>query len=535
MKKSNLPFKKLSVDRSPIVFQVFDRSSLAGICMASICATSICVTSACNIAKPSTPSIVGSESKLSHAIVPHEIKQIWINLAAAGAVPTSRLRFSASSCANQHFVFGSSLEVLGQSYDLTFEEGGEQLVTARAEDSETKLSGLEITKEIQDAICLAQKAAGKEPLFGNILRIDPQHLASLQNTIVAAMKKLVPDCTAIVLGAKEAECQLDSLQPREAIAATDEFQKVMIQKWSRQPYILARRSGVVTTLAKIADSPANDQNYAKFCNVLKYSIPEELPIIMTSLRWQQALCGGQSQIRRDASLYGLRKGIQELALLRDLYEQTSTVGTLTIKIPQSTIPGGLTNVVRQPLRITIAPDEAVSNTLMAEAKKYLGRPVQEKIPPRLVKSKVSSASRRMAALAAAQSNGVLNVPEQAEMCWHPVFSASLDLLRIADGMKLTGKNFTLECGFSYDHNTLAGTEAAPLSKYLIQSLSSETEFVIDNGQSKLLRLPQGQYKYTVHVLPANPLDAEEEDEKNAPKSSGELGWGSARRQAIKAW
>lgn len=76
------------------------------------------------------------------------------------------------------------------------------------------------------------------------------------------------------------------------------------------------------------------------------------------------------------------------------------------------------------------------------------------------------------------------------MCWHPVFSAALDLLRIADGMKLTGKNFTLECGFSYDHNSIAGTESVPLSKYLIQSLSSETEFVIDNGQSKLMRLPK---------------------------------------------
>jgi len=102
-------------------------------------------------------------------------------------------------------------------------------------------------------------------------------------------------------------------------------------------------------------------------------------------------------------------------------------------------------------------------------------------------------------------------------------------------MKLTGKGFNLECGFTDERSESEDHEVAALSRYLLQSLSSETEFVLDNGQSKLLRLPEGNYRYTVHVLPANPLDSEEADDEGAPKSSGAINWNSTKRHAIRSW
>ncbi len=517
MKKSNFPFRKLSVYKFPIVPILF-----------SLCL----VVNACKSLKPN-PSItvVGPKPIVVHR---SQANHVWINITSQKAT-LSNLRFGAKSCADQRFVFGATLGVLGQSYDLAFEEEGDQLVLASVEDSETKLSGLEINKALKDALCVAQISGDDQLLTENTILVDEAQVVLLQNTILAAMKQLVPDCTSLEFGAKEAKCRLASMQPEEAMTATEQFQKVMIQKWSRQPYILARRSGVVTTLARIAAESSPEEAYLKFCRVLKFSIPEELPVVMTSLRWQQAVCSGQASLRQEAALYGLAKGIQELALLRELYEETSLAGTISIKIPLESIPGRALDVPRQPLRITIAPDVAVSQKLMDTAKKFLGRSEQDEAPKRLVRHRKNSAARRVQELAEAQTQNIVDTLVQTEICWHPLFSASRSLLQIADGMKLTGKGFHLECGFVYDHDAIAGTESAALSKYLIQSLSSETEFVIDNGQTKLLRLPEGQYKYTVHALPANPLDAEEQDEKAGPKSTGELGWGTNQRHTIKSW
>jgi hypothetical protein len=519
MKKSNLPFKILSVANFPILLSLF--------VVANACKTTKAIDKIV-VANPPTslPQIEISKSNLTNVG--------WIEIALSKS-PHRHLRMAAKSCGQQKFLFGASMAVLGQSYDMVFEEEDEQLVLASVEDSETKLSGLEVSKDLQVAICNAQIDANNQPGLPKVIYLDAVYLAALENSIMAAMKKMVPDCASIVFGEKEASCVLQNIQPKSAIAATEEFQKVMIQKWRRQPYILARRAGVVTTLAKIAEMSQGDEAYLKFCRILKYSVPEELPVVMTSPRWQKALCSGQTKIRQEAALFGLAKGIQEMSLLRELYEETSKIGSLSVKIPLETIPGRAHDVVRQPLRITISPDESVSQALMAEAKKYLGRPDQEIVPRKLVRHIKHSSARRIQDMAQAQAQNMLAESDRAEMCWHPLFSSSINLLRIADGMKLTGNGFALECGYVYDHNSIAGAVYEPLSKYLIQSLSSETEFVLDNGQEKVLRLPEGHYKYTVHVLPANPLDEEGMDDKAAPKSIGELGWGNAQRHAIRSW
>jgi hypothetical protein len=462
------------------------------------------------------------------------IKENWVELRPLnGANNPGFIRLNAKSCIEQKFVFGVSMLVLGQVYDISFEEENGQLAVALVEDAETKIQGAEIQQDLKAEIC----GATRDPVDGFITLTDERH-ADLSRVLITAMGKMVPDCKSIEAGSRVAHCQLEALLPQPALVKTEDFQKAMIRKWSRQPYILARRTGVVSTLARTVTDVSNDEGFAKFCRVLQFSLPEELPVVMTSHRWQQALCSRDNKIRREAALFGLAKGTQELAMLRELYEGTSRMGLLSVKIPIQTIPGRAQEVSRQPLLVKIAPDEAVSKNLVDEAKKYLGRSDVDERPRKLLRGKRSGRSKKyfeaadMVGKAAAVN---LAHASRADMCWHPVFGESWGLLRIADGMRLTGEGFSLECGLIYERSDASIKEMASLSRYLLQSLSSETEFVMDNGQSKLLRLPEGHYKYTVHVLPANPLDSEDIDDESSPKTTGELGWGASRNHAIRTW
>jgi hypothetical protein len=463
--------------------------------------------------------------------VAESVKQSWVEVRSnALPVMASHVRMGAKSCVERKFVFSSTLVVLGQSFDMVFEEEAGLLTLGIVEDSETKLSGFELGQEVKDALC-----KGPSQSSDGVLLLDNQLHAKLVSVVSAAMQKMVPDCKSVAFDARSVQCRLEQLLPQPALVKTEEFQKAMIRKWSRQPYILARRTGVVSTLARSAINLGRDDGFTKFCKVLQFSLPEELPVVMTSRRWQNALCSGQASISREAALYGLSKGVQELAMLRKLYEQTSREGFLSVKIPLQTIPGRAMEASRQPLRVTIAPDSDVSKKLVDEARQYLGRPEVDELPKRLSGRKRAARLRvRHEHLMAKPLMASLTV-DRGVMCWHPVFAESWDLMRVADGMKLTGDGFQFECGFMDEREEATKREMASLSRYLLQSLSSETEFVIDNGQSKLLRLPEGRYQYTVHVLPANPLDSEDIEDDNSPKSTGELGWGSSRNHAIKVW
>jgi hypothetical protein len=72
--------------------------------------------------------------------------------------------------------------------------------------------------------------------------------------------------------------------------------------------------------------------------------------------------------------------------------------------------------------------------------------------------------------------------------------------------------------------------------YVRSSVASEMEFQISNGQSKKLRLPTGDYLYS--VIQYNGPFPEElvSPEEVAPVSSGQISWKSARPHLIiKSW
>jgi hypothetical protein len=231
-----------------------------------------------------------AKNRLPLISVADTIRESWFELRPHSSNSArSSLKVSAKSCIDRRFVFGTTFQVLGQSFDVAFEEEADHLVVALIEDSETKLSGISLPSDLKDQICAVSKSSSME-----FIEIPDQQHKGLQAAIAAALQKITPDCREIDFERETITCKLESMMPQAALVKTEEFQKSMIRKWSRQPYILARRTGVVSTLARAATNIANDEAFVKFCKVLQFSLPEELPIVMTSRRWQSALCSTQS-------------------------------------------------------------------------------------------------------------------------------------------------------------------------------------------------------------------------------------------------
>ena len=454
------------------------------------------------------------------------IKQVvspgWIPLRDSGTSSTDIVAWlGASSCIEPTLKLKMNLLTGFNSSEIVLEQswGASTTILGAIEGVNIQFTGGALTENIKEQLCMQVQADG------GAVTIPTSIANTLKSAIELDLAILVPDCRTVEIGTEGWTCGLASLMPQSAIIAVEDFQHAMIRRWSRQPYVLARRAGVTMSLAKAATNLSQEANIHKFCKLLQFSLPEELPLVMTSARWQKWLCDGNESQRRDAAYHGLAKAVDELSMIRQLYENTSKVGMFSIKIPAAEIPGNVM-IGLLPLRVTVTPDAEVTDRLIEVAESMLGRPRMESRKP----------NRRTASL----SKTILPLLEHRRpQCWHPMFGDSAALMRVADGMRLTGDGFKGECksdaaqtsGRAAPH----GEAVDPLAKYLMQSLASETEFVMDNGQTKLLRLPEGQYQYTVQVLPQNPVDTEESVEDSAVVSQGQLSWGNTRGHTIRQW
>lgn len=448
--------------------------------------------------------------------VTDEISPAWIPLRDGSERNTPIIAWlGAKSCIDSTLVIKSKLVTAISNTELVIEQpwdgtASDVKVDSAIIDTPTVvLSGAQ-----KQSLCSIVQAAPLNAVLPNDL-VSPLK-AGVERTIAA----ISPDCSNVEANVEGWKCSLKTLMPQSAIVQVEDLQQAMIKRWSRQPYIIARKAGVTMSLAKIATNFSNsDDSLSKFCKLLQFSLPEELPLIMTSPSWQKALCDGEEKNRRELSFHGLAKSVEELSILRQLYESTSKVGVFSVKIPDRDIPNRAKSGP-QPFRILITPEREVTDHLVEIASTLLGRPM-------------NSSGRRLRHTASNQNIAPPIAVARKPSCWHPVFSDTPALLKVAEGMRLTGDGFKGECRQGNNPASAAAPEV--LAKYLLQSLASESEFVMDNGQSKLLRMPEGAYKYTVQVLPQNPIDAEESGEDTAPETQGNLSWGNARNHAIRTW
>jgi hypothetical protein len=310
-----------------------------------------------------------------------------------------------------------------------------------------------------------------------------------------------PDCDQLTFGAGGWTCHFPSIDPDVAREELTGIQSTMISRWSRQPYLLARRVAIGLTLAQAlreGREPREGAQLDVFCRIISAALPIELPATLASRRWQAAVCGGESKHRRAAALFGLTKTVTEIDFMRQLFERTSRLGHLTLKIPASQVPGSQ-------ILIRLAPEADVADNLAYE-------------------------TARLWATDNNESGEIDNTPKS---CWHPVYGEHPRLLNLARQLGMTGDATRLACEEVREYR---GPSPFPSTeRYFADSVTSETEFIVQNGRSKTLRLPAGKYSYTLRVLPDDP-EIWDDVSQQSPTASGVITWDAKRpRPIISNW
>ncbi|WP_141731454.1 hypothetical protein [Oligoflexus tunisiensis] len=307
--------------------------------------------------------------------------------------------------------------------------------------------------------------------------------ATAAREILQPLQLLAPDCTFDWTEDKGLVCQLQRPTEAEVDASLETIKKNMTTKWNHQPYLLIRRMTLTSQLLGAFQKPENRSELDKVCRIMRFSLPNELPLSFRSKLWQDKVCQGKERGDRDAALMALQEAAQEIQALSRRIEDASLVGLFTLSIPraQSMAKGYL---------ITLQPIEAPY---------------------------ISSADQ----------------PNQSLPCvWHPLFSEQTESQLIAMDLEMVDNKGFSTCAAS--PGLVNAYRDANI--YVRSSVASEMEFQIANGQSKRLRLPTGEYQYS--VIQYNGPFPEElvSPEEVAPVSSGQISWKTARPHLIiKSW
>jgi hypothetical protein len=313
------------------------------------------------------------------------------------------------------------------------------------------------------------------------------------------LSMLAPDCNFRQIRKDGWYCDLPSIAPADALSSLQSIHTTMVTKWNRQPYLFTRRLAFATTLAQALESSESKVELEKLCKVLHYSLPQEMPAVFNSKIWHKHVCNKDSTLQEHAAKFGLQKAYAELEFLQTLLERTSTLGTLTVRIPRRYLSSNV-------LWVSLKPSQEVTDRLAEESLKIW---------------------------AVRDEENVANVAGESKpnACWHPLFSDSASLIQLAQYLGLAGNAKNAVC-LSFANNTQDKPTTVP-SKYIADSIASETEFVISNGHSKVLRLPQGLYSYTIQTTHNQNIDPEEEiDPASDEASSGVISWTRKGGRAI---
>ncbi len=384
---------------------------------------------------------------------------------------------------------------------------GEGIAEAIRADAEGYRMSFAVTAPVKSA--LLKQICGN-PKDGNTpIAVEPSILAETETWL----RHVAPDCKDLqpvltpsnpgqagneLLRPAQWHCQLPEASPANALSDLDTIRTTMIRRWTRQPYLLARRLAVGAELAHALLAKDPDRQLDIFCRVVKGSLPAELPATMNSKRWQYAVCDHPNENRLSAARFGLVKTVSEVNFMRQLFDRTSRLGYLTLKLPIPEQAGRDVLVTLTPLA------EVTENVTRETTKLWLGENT---------KSKVNFDA------------------ESPRSCWHPIYAEDTALMRLARYLTLSGETRKVACEES---DTVRENGLSP-ARYFAESITSETEFVATNGRAKMLRLPIGRYAYKLRILPEN-LEDWDDASQVAEGARGEIEWDSKRpRQVISQW
>ena len=384
--------------------------------------------------------------------------------------------------------------------------GGEAHEVVRAEIESFRLSfpvTIAVKTKLAQEVCNAVRAGSSE------IAVEPSVIAETRSWLA----QIAPDCEALTPFKKSSPsvnssanstggwyCQLPQIDPVAARAELGRMQTLMIKRWSRQPYLLTRRLAIGLSLASALESTdQDDRRLNTFCRVIQASLPIELPATLASKRWQAAVCGQDLGRRVTAARFGLAKTVAEIAFMQQLFDRTSRLGLLTLRIP-SAIPAG------REVLVTLIPGSDVADNVAKQTR----------------------------SLWQADSTSPGQAPASAEAprsCWHPVYSEDTGLLRLARQLALTGEAPKVAC----EESDMVPNKSFAPERYFAESITSETEFIIPNARAKTLRLPIGRYAYKLRLMPGNQEDWDDASQFKEG-AAGEIVWDAKRpRPVIATW
>jgi hypothetical protein len=347
-------------------------------------------------------------------------------------------------------------------------------------------SELSISRDVIASVCEQLKPSQ---------RTAQDSSGQIQTALQSWLGDIAPDCQ-ISPSNKGFRCEAAQIDPGATEEALNDIRKTMVRSWSRQPYIITRRLSVSVNLAQALATDDPSRQLDTICRAIAHADPVELPLALANRRWQEVVCFQAGASRLEAANLGLNKSLLEIEYLRQLFERTSKLGTLTVRVPKELAP-------TRDLWVNLIPSADVVKQLANES------------------DEVDSATTTKAKTA----------NETIQGCWHPVFGSDPGSMSIARHLELTGEASSRVRCEPLSLSPIPTTSAPSL--YLADSIASETEFVITNGQSKMLRLPAGSYTYEVrgHYETLG-WEANADDRK----STGEIIWSTKRPSAtIKTW
>ncbi len=387
--------------------------------------------------------------------------------------------YDRSSCKagipQQWSIFMNS--VLGQHrFDLDFSE----VVSKRTGDLQIKVSPQRYMvkyDQIPQALLNAKLCESKEDSSVSFAKDSPT-----TKEILRPLQLLAPDCRFDWTESHGLNCEIRHPGEAEVLANLETLKKNMTTKWNHQPYLLIRRLTLATQMLQAIQKGDKKGELEKVCRIIHFSLPHELPLSFRSKLWQDKVCQGKEN-DRDAALIGLQEAAKEIQVLSRRIEDASLVGLFTLSIPRDQSTAKEYWISLQPIETPY-----ISST---------------------------------------------DQPNQALPCvWHPLFFEQSENQLIAIDLDLVLHNSQSTCAAA--PGLVGAHKQADI--YVRSSVASEMEFQIANGQSKQLRLPTGEYQYSVTQYNGPFPEELISPQEGAPLSSGQISWKNARPHLIiKNW
>ena len=229
------------------------------------------------------------------------------------------------------------------------------------------------------------------------------------------------------------------------------FNRELLSKVKRPPYILMRKLHMTRQFANLIEK---ESGLAKICELSRFSLPAETPIVMKTKEWKDGICVKlDHKLSRIEAYEALRLSYQEVSILKDLALKDAARGIVSLRLPKSVTMG------QKNLYVELSPSEEVYTELV-------------------------------------NSDYFKKLPRTISVCMHPFGSDGS-----AAGIKLYALGLLRQNDATCLHDSFSFSTGV---KELTASITGDSKFVVSNYRGKLLRLPKGSYNYEISTIPSDP-------------------------------